>query len=354
MSIYSNISIYSNSSVSSNYSASFNNSINSNNSLSSNNSVLSSNVSSLIGNLPLTDPRCNNDSCTAFEVAHNLSQATVSYAQQIEYGHWVAWYYAIIIFIFALIHVYHRLGPSASTTQLPNVFRAARSKALAAGRYLTYRRARGYAFDGLHLPSFGVVALLLLSILFVGLLTFTARPYYREHRGFGSPPLAVRAGLMAAACLPLIVALSGKANLITLLTGYGYERLNVFHRWLGWVFFVLSVIHAVPYIVAPLRDGGYTALHKQFYREGSSEVCRIIWFISLPVLSFRFFFSLSEDDDLTYCIVYRYRSFSHPLRHNCLLYSFRSPSLLRNILLSPCHFLHYLSWSLLLALRQRR
>ena len=255
--------------------------------LSNNNSSLySNNISTSITNLPLTDRRCNNDSCIAFEIAHNLSQETVSYARQIQHGHWVAWYYAIIILLFALIHAYHHYASRAPRTQTRTALRAARSKALAAGRYFTYRRAQGYASDRLGLPSFGILALLLLSILFVCILAFTTRPYYREHRGFGSPPLAVRAGLMAAACLPLIVALSGKANFITLLTGIGYERLNVFHRWLGWIFFGLSVVHAVPYIVAPLRDGGYAALNKQFYRPGSSEVGQLNCFILFPFSSF--------------------------------------------------------------------
>ena len=77
---------------------------------------------------------------------------------------------------------------------------------------------------------------------------------------------------MAAACTPLIVVLSGKANLVTLLTGIGHERLNVFHRWVGYMCLGLSVIHTVPFLVAPYRDGGYAALHKQFYKPGAFEV----------------------------------------------------------------------------------
>jgi len=36
----------------------------------------------------------------------------------------------------------------------------------------------------------------------------------------------------------------------------------------------LSLVHTILYIVAPLRDGGYKALHEQFYKPGGFEVCR--------------------------------------------------------------------------------
>ena len=77
---------------------------------------------------------------------------------------------------------------------------------------------------------------------------------------------------MAASLTPLLIALSGKANLVTLLTGLGHEKLNIFHCWVGWSMFGLSVAHTIPFIVAPLHDGGYSALHEQFYKPGSFEV----------------------------------------------------------------------------------
>ncbi len=164
-------------------------------------------------NLPLSDPRCSNDSCTAFQTAHNHSQATVSYTLQFEYGHWTVWYYAILIFIFTLINVYHIfIARRASRHDRPSVLRQILSRSLAVGRYFSYRRARGTMFDKLGLPSLGIVVLLLLSVLFVTILTFAVRPYYRGHRGYVSPPLAVRTGLMAATCTPLLVLLSGKQN----------------------------------------------------------------------------------------------------------------------------------------------
>ena len=81
---------------------------------------------------------------------------------------------------------------------------------------------------------------------------------------------------MAAAFTPLLLALSGKFNLVTLITGIGYERLNVVHRWVGWATFGLSVAHTVPFLVAPLKEGGRAALKEQFYSEGGFEVSQSI------------------------------------------------------------------------------
>ena len=226
-----------------------------------------------IRNIPLSDPNCRNDFCLAFEAAHNLSQKEVSYYYQFEYGHWTTWLYIILVFIFMLVHGFRMW--TDRNPRLNNGLSSLRSiyqKGLAAGRYLSYRRLSGKSFDLLGLPSLGMLAFFLLAGLFLAILTFAVRPYYRQYRGFGSPPLAIRTGLMAIACTPLLLALAGKANIITLLTGIGHEKLNAIHRWVAWMCFALSVAHTVPFIVAPLREGGYAALHDQFYSPGAFEV----------------------------------------------------------------------------------
>ena len=227
-------------------------------------------------NLPLSDPQCSNDSCLAFQAAHNLSQATVPYYLQYDYGHWVAWYYSAILGIGTLIHLSY-LYRARDRQPVPVTQPSFVDKAQALRRYLSYRRFNETIGKRLGLPSLGILAFLLLSVLFLFVLTFAIRPYYRQHRGYGSPPLAVRTGLMAASLTPLLVALSGKANLVTFLTGLSHEKLNFFHRWVGWSVFGLSVAHTVPFIVAPLHDGGYLALHKQFYKPGGFEVSKPSW-----------------------------------------------------------------------------
>lgn len=74
--------------------------------------------------------------------------------------------------------------------------------------------------------------------------------------------------------------------MVTLLTGLDHEELIVFHRWFGWSVFGLSVAHTVPFSVAPLYDGGYSALHKQFYTPGGFEVKKdlvvlVLWLLIL-------------------------------------------------------------------------
>lgn len=76
--------------------------------------------------------------------------------------------------------------------------------------------------------------------------------------------------------------------MVTLLTGLGHEELNVFHRWFGWSVFGLSVAHRVPFLVAPLYDGGYSALHKWFYKPGGFEVKKdpvvlVLWLLILEL-----------------------------------------------------------------------
>ena len=55
--------------------------------------------------------------------------------------------------------------------------------------------------------------------------------------------LGVRAGWLACAQLPLLILLIGKNNLIGMVTGVGYERLNVLHRWVARVMLLMATLH---------------------------------------------------------------------------------------------------------------
>lgn len=231
-------------------------------------------IGSPSANLTISDPRCNNDSCKAFYDAHQLSQKEVSYSYQFKYGHFVTWYYLTFIGLFTALYQWQRWTNRIfrrSKKSKAAVLRTMKYKSLAAWRFFAYRRVPDWPSNRFGLPSIGMLIFFLLAILYCSILSFAVRPYYREHRGYGSPPIAIRTGLMAVALTPLIIALSGKANLITLLTGISHEKLNIIHRWVAWLCFGLSVVHTVPFIVAPLRDGGYEALHKQYYKPGGFE-----------------------------------------------------------------------------------
>ena len=48
-------------------------------------------------------------------------------------------------------------------------------------------------------------------------------------------------------------ATATKANWITLLTGVTHEKLQVFHRWISYAFFMLALMHTFPFIVYHIR-----------------------------------------------------------------------------------------------------
>ena len=216
--------------------------------------------------LPLTDPRCNSDACLAYAAAAEASQAQISWLSQFAYGEWFTYYYIVITFLFACVYGARRWKHRKARPAPPTPSIVHKSTALF--RLFTYRR---WHSRFLALPSFGMIAFGLFNLTFITALSFGQRPYYRDHRGYGAPPLAVRAGLIAVALTPIIVALSGKFNIITMLTGISYERLNRIHQWAAWLCLYMSILHTVPFIVAPLRDGGAAALYKQWYEPRSDE-----------------------------------------------------------------------------------
>lgn len=55
--------------------------------------------------------------------------------------------------------------------------------------------------------------------------------------------LGVRAGWLAIAQMPLLILLIGKNNIIGLLTGVSYERLNVYHRWTARCLLLMAIFH---------------------------------------------------------------------------------------------------------------
>ncbi|KAL8868012.1 MAG: hypothetical protein Q9174_005274, partial [Haloplaca sp. 1 TL-2023] len=143
-------------------------------------------------------------------------------------------------------------------------------------RYVFYRplpviRTRPIRFPGIRrkiisFPSPGVIVLVSAAFIFVTLYSFVPQPLYYASIQFGSPPLAIRAGMLAVAMMPWIVALSMKANLISLLTGIGHERLNVLHRWGGYICLFLSLIHTIPFYVTPIWDQGGLRVFKNYFQ----------------------------------------------------------------------------------------
>ncbi|KAF2205641.1 hypothetical protein GQ43DRAFT_407111 [Delitschia confertaspora ATCC 74209] len=140
-------------------------------------------------------------------------------------------------------------------------------------RYVFYRPIRQIHYRKgwrpIIFPSLGICMIVAAAFIFTILYCFLPQPLYWKSIAFGSPPLAVRAGMMAVALMPWIVGLSMKANLISLITGIGHERLNVLHRWGGYLCLVLALIHTIPFYVTPVWDkDGRRTFEKMFQQTG--------------------------------------------------------------------------------------
>lgn len=121
----------------------------------------------------------------------------------------------------------------------------------------------------LSLPSLSVIATLTIALAFVTLYCFLPQPLYWQSIAFGSPPVAIRAGMLSVAMTPWIIALSMKANLISMMTGIGHDRLGVFHRWGGYLCLFLALVHTVPFYIQPVwEEGGPAVFYALFERTG--------------------------------------------------------------------------------------
>lgn len=142
--------------------------------------------------------------------------------------------------------------------------------------------------------SLAVLTCVFIAAAFVTLYCFLQQPLYWESIQFGSPPVAVRSGMIAVALTPWIIVTSMKANIMTILIGIGPERLNVFHRWLGYLCLFLSLVHTVPFYVQPVwDDGGMEVFQRLFdggsgiiYGTGIACLVPLVWLCvaSLPVV----------------------------------------------------------------------
>ncbi|KAJ5662650.1 ferric reductase like transmembrane component-domain-containing protein [Penicillium maclennaniae] len=232
----------------------------------------------------------------SFERAAKASQNAVSYAHQFDYGHYTTWYYLAILGVGIAAHMFC-LYRNRKPRKPVNLLGATAHKILALSRSICYRSVGGETAACWGIPRLGMLVFGIFTWLFFLFMTFLVHPYYRERRGYGSPPLAVRTGLMSTALMPVIVALAGKVNLVTCLTGINHEKLNIFHRWASYLCLFLAIVHTVPFIVTPLQTCGADGLRAQFYRPGGSEYTGVpplgmlvgLAVLSVPIIRHRFY-----------------------------------------------------------------
>lgn len=121
----------------------------------------------------------------------------------------------------------------------------------------------------LSFPSLATIAILVVALAFVTLYCFLPQPLYWQSISFGSPPLAIRAGMLSVAMTPWIIATSMKANFISMMTGIGHDRLGVYHRWGGYLCLFLALVHTVPFYIQPIwEDDGPRVFAAIFQRTG--------------------------------------------------------------------------------------
>jgi len=94
----------------------------------------------------------------------------------------------------------------------------------------------------LKVPPIGTIILLTGYLAWVILLEFVNNdvPGAQHHTSLG-----VRAAWLGVAQVPLLILLAGKNNLIGLVSGVSYERLNVIHRWVSRVLLLLATLHVI-------------------------------------------------------------------------------------------------------------
>jgi len=143
---------------------------------------------------------------------------------------------------------------------------------LALSRFILYRPIPAFQIRRLKkkmrpitFPSVGVILIVAAALIFVVCYCFVPQPLYRQSIQDGSPPLAIRAGMIAVAMMPWIVGLSMKANIVSYLTGIGHERLSVLHRWMAYLCLLLSLIHTIPFYITPIWDQGGLKVFRQYF-----------------------------------------------------------------------------------------
>ncbi|KPM37880.1 hypothetical protein AK830_g8671 [Neonectria ditissima] len=145
---------------------------------------------------------------------------------------------------------------------------------LALFRWIFYRPVPDFTW-GRHRFTFSSLAVItcgFIALAFVTLYCFLQQPLYWQSIQYGSPPLAIRSGMIAVALTPWIVATSMKANVLSILIGIGPDRLNVFHRWAGYLCLFLSLIHTIPFYIQPVWDDGGMAVYQRLFPGGSGVI----------------------------------------------------------------------------------
>ncbi|GAA5884046.1 hypothetical protein JCM6882_002115 [Rhodosporidiobolus microsporus] len=156
-----------------------------------------------------------------------------------------------VIFLSAAVGLFGVLNLSAALLRTSAGARITRSPAyrrsVALYRYIETSQPKALGF--IRFPTAGTIALISVFWAFTLIWTVAVKPYYYSRWDIGSPPIAIRTGMLALGCFPFILAFGAKWNIVGFVVGASHEKLQVFHQWLSHLFLLLSLIHTFPYVV---------------------------------------------------------------------------------------------------------
>jgi hypothetical protein len=199
-------------------------------------------------NLTWNDPNCINISCRAYFIGWSLDQERYPTSEFPKYSLYPVYYYCATVIFFSAIYLIRILRDGHAGSR-------ARENVMAWWRMFFYRRFTGKLGEAADL-SYGQLTLLAMTTIFICPLPFYQGYFFRLLFRYGSPPLSVRCAFIISALLPVNLALAGKVNLISMLTGISYAKLNLWHRYVSFLMYYFAVIHLVPHFLAPIREGG--------------------------------------------------------------------------------------------------
>lgn len=218
---------------------------------------------------------CSLEGTPAFSAAQTASQKLVAWTDQPRYADYTTYFIVVVIFLRMLLRAYYYCVDRLN-------MRLGLDKPMAFFRWFGYRRL---PFSRFGFPaSLATCTILALGTLYLLLWCFVPHPWYRECRNFGSPPLAVRAGLISNALTPLIYAFGGKINVVTFLTGVSYDKLNVYHRAFGWLALLFAWVHTIPFLYQPFKEQGLEFMTSLWNADNALYVSGVVALVSLMVL----------------------------------------------------------------------
>lgn len=244
----------------------------------------------------LTD--VNNPLYAVYKTESRTGKLTFQYQQH--YANFMLYFGSVMVFLLMLKNIYYKYNDwtyrnyrleNKDASKIWFNFRIL-NRLIGASRFISYKKISLIIsrITGLP-PSLGTIIVILVSSLYILCFLFIPHFWYRACKGFGTAPLAVRAALMVMGITPFSMILSGKTNFISHVTGISYEKVNIFHQFLGWMTLFLTLVHMIPFYVQDLREGGYKEVVLNWktnilYKNGypSFVILTVMCFMSLRIV----------------------------------------------------------------------